>query len=134
MYRRLHQPGDRWLAGILSAIFLCLVLALGGSAASLRAAAPTGVSPAPVSGRMDGSHQPSTRFLADPHRPVVVSAAKSDKGWAPGHGDGADPAILPEAIALPRYPAERRFVAAIRHAPNGREPRGYNARAPPALT
>jgi hypothetical protein len=82
---------------------------------------------------MDVSHQPSTRFLVDPSRHVVVSASKSDKGWTLGHGGGPDPAILPEEIAPSEYVAEKHFVAVVQHTLNGEETRSYNARAPPTL-
>ena len=133
MYRRPNQPGDRWIAGILSAIVFCLVVALGGSGGSLRAATPNVVQPIPSSGGMDVSHQPSPRFLVNPNRHAVVSASKSDKGWVPAHGGGPDPAILPEATAPREYVAERLFVAVVQNALNGNETRAYNARAPPAL-
>jgi len=133
MYRRLSQSSDRWIAGILSAIFFCLVVALGGSGGSLRGATPNLVPPIPYSGGTDVSHRPSTPFLVDPNRHAVVSVSKSDKGWAPGHGGGPDPAILPEAIALPESGAEKHVVAVAQHALNGDGARGYNARAPPTL-
>lgn len=133
MDRHLNRPSDRWIAGILSAIFFCLVVALGGPGGSLRVAAPSALPPIPYSGGADVSHQPSTRFLVNPDRHVVVSASKSDKGWAPGHGDGPDPAIPSAGIALPEYATEMHFVAVVQHALNGDETRGYNARAPPAL-
>ncbi|WP_157173573.1 hypothetical protein [Pseudaminobacter salicylatoxidans] len=133
MYRRLNHPSDLWIAGILSAIFFCLVVAVGGSGGSWRVATPNVVPPIPYSGGMDVSHQPSTRFLVNPNRHVVVSASKSDKGLGLDHGGGPDPAILPDEIALPENFSEKQFVAVVQHALNINETSGYHARAPPAL-
>lgn len=133
MYRRLNHPSDLWIAGILSAVFFCLVVALGGSGGSSRVATPNVFPPIPYSGGMDVSHQPSTRFLVNSNRHIVVSASQSDKGAGLGYGGGPDHAILPDEIQLPEHFAEKHFSAAVWHALTGDESRGYNARAPPAL-
>lgn len=133
MYRRLNRRGDSWVAGILSAIFFCLVVALGGSGGSSRVATANVVSPTPHSGGMELSHQPSTRFLLTPASHAVASASKSDKGLGLDHGGDSGSAILPDEVAPFEHFSEKQFVAVVQYAPNGDENNGYNARAPPAL-
>lgn len=122
MYRRLNTPSDLWIAGILSAIFFCLVVAMGGSGGSWRVATPNVAPSIPYSGGMDVSPRPS-----------ILLASKSDKVLGLDHGGGSDPAILPDETALPENVSGKRFVAVAQHAPSGNETSGYNARAPPAL-
>lgn len=133
MNRRLNHRGDLWLAGILSAIAFCLVVALGGSGGSWRAGTTYVVGPIPHSGGMDVSHQPSIRFLLNPGRKVIVSASKSDKGLAPDLGWDPHSALPPSETALLEYTREKPFVSLVRRALNGEQASGYNARAPPAL-
>jgi hypothetical protein len=133
MHRRSNSPGHRWIAGIVSAILFWLVAAAGGPGAASPFAAANAAPPIPHSGGMDGSQPPSTRYLVNPNRHAVVSAAKADEGLGLGHGGGPDPAILPDATALAETAAARPFVAVARHAPRHHAASGYNARAPPAL-
>lgn len=133
MNGRLNHRGDLWLAGILSAIAFCLVVALGGSGGPWRAAAANIVTPVPHSGGMDVSHQPSTRFLLNSGRQVVVSVSKSDKGLAPDLGWDPHSALPPGETELLEYTPEKPFVSLVQHALKGKETSGYNARAPPAL-
>jgi hypothetical protein len=128
MYRRPNRLGNLWIAGILSAIFFCLMVAGGGS---WRIVNSNVVSPMPYSGGTDVSHQPSTRFLVSPDRHVVVSTS-SDKILGLDHGGSPGSAILPDEAALPDV-TERPFVSGVQHALSGNGNSGYNARAPPAL-
>ena len=133
MHRRLNRRGDSWVAGILSAIFFCLVVALGGLGGSSQVATANVVSPTPQSGGMDLSHQPSTRFLLTPASHAVASASKSNKGLGLGHSGDSGSAILPGELAPLEHFSEKQFVTVVQHAPSGDGNNGYNARAPPAL-
>jgi len=133
MDKRLNHPGNLRIAGLLSAIFFCLVVALGGSGGSWRVATPDVVPSIPYSGETDVSHRPSTLFLVNPNRQAVVSASKSDKGLGLDHGGAPHPAIAPDEITLPEYLSEKQFATAVQQALNGTETSGYNARAPPTL-
>lgn len=133
MHRRLNHPAQLWIAGLLSAIFFCLVVAFGGSAGSWRAGSANIVPAAPHSGGMDGSHQPSARFLVSPNRHAVLSLSESDKG--PGLDLGGDPgsATVPYETARLEQLSDKPFFTAARQARRPDGTSGYSARAPPAL-
>lgn len=132
MSRRVSRPGELWIVGIVSAILLCLGVAadgVGGSPQSVASGAGWSTS---NSGGLDVSHKPSSRFILTSNRQVLV-AAKPDEKSGSDHPGGADPAILPDDLALSRLSVERLADATAECPPRTAIAKGYHARGPPAL-
>lgn len=119
------------MAGILSAILLCLAAVLAATQWAPAQGALSQLSPArPATGGMGVADQPSVPVIHK--RAFLTIGSKPDETTAGSESGGTDLALPAQAIRLPGNTHGEAVARLAREAPVGHTDCGYHACAPPA--